>query len=317
MEQSEIEGLWTHIRWLAVLEEQGTYTAAAVRLGVSKSLVSHRISELEKATGVQLVTRTTRSVRLTEAGSSLTREVRDAYAQITRSFTAARNASGTLQGLVRVTAPVAFARQQLVPHLSRFLELFPEVRVQVDVSDTLSSVTAEGYDLAVRHSFRIPETHVAWKLCDTSSVLVASAQYLTRRGLPRRPDDLTQHNCLYYPRSGDQPAWTFERLKLGQPHPERITVPIAGNFSTNNSESLRDAALHDIGIALLPDFSAHAAIADGSLQRVLPEWTLTGAFANEIYLLRPYSPHVPNAVSALVKYLQDQLGRGFILTQED
>lgn len=311
MEHTEIEGLWTHIRWLAVLEEQGTYTAAAVRLGVSKSVVSQRIAELEKATGTQLVTRTTRSVRLTQAGEALTREVRDAYAQIARSFSAVRESSGTLRGLLRLTAPVAFARQQLVPLLPAFLERYPQVRIQLEVSDALTSIAAEGFDLAIRHSFQIPDTHVAWKLCDTASVLVASQGYLKRHGEPQSPEQLDGHNCLFYPRGGDQPVWTFERTTRSSTEPERITVPITGNFATNNSEALRDAALQDTGIALLPDFSAQAALAQGKLQRVLPDWTLKGAFAGEIHLIRPYSPHVPKAVGALVSYLRERLGGGF------
>ena len=311
MEKAEIEGLWTHIHWLSVLEEHGTYTAAAARLGVSKSAVSQRISDLEKATGTRLVTRTTRSVRLTDAGLSLTREVRSAYEHIARSFSSVRDSAGEIRGLVRLTAPVAFARQQLVPHLPAFLQQYPQVRIQLDVSDALSSLAAEGYDLAVRHGFQVPETHVAWKLCDTTSVLVATQDYLQHHGEPREPGDLTAHNCLYYPRGADHPAWTFER---GGKTVERVTVPISGSFSTNNSEALRDSALNHLGIALLPDFSAQAALASGKLVQVLKGWTLKGAFADEIYLIRPYSPHVPKSVSTLVSYLKDKLSGGFRFT---
>ncbi len=311
MEKSEIEGLWSHIHWLSVLEELGTYTAAAARLGVSKSAVSQHISDLEKATGTRLVTRTTRSVRLTDAGLSLTREVRSAYEHIARSFSLVRDSAGEIQGLIRLTAPVAFARQQLVPHLPEFLQQYPKVRIQLDVSDALSSLAAEGYDLAVRHGFQVPETHVAWKLCDTASVLVATREYLQREGEPQQPGELSGHNCLYYPRGTDQPAWTFERTKRGAKDVERITVPIAGSFATNNSEALRDSALSHLGIALLPDFSAHAALASGKLVQVLRDWTLVGAFANEIYLIRPYSPHVPKSVTALVNYLKEKLSGGF------
>lgn len=98
MEKAEIEGLWTHIHWLSVLEEQGTYTAAAARLGVSKSLVSQRISDLEKATGTRLVQRTTRSVRLTESGQTLTRDVRSAYERIAQSFSQVRDSADTIRG---------------------------------------------------------------------------------------------------------------------------------------------------------------------------------------------------------------------------
>lgn len=307
---NEIEGLWTHIRCLLVLHEQGTYTAAAARLDMSKSVVSQRISELERAAGVRLVSRTTRSVRLTEAGLALCEGAREAYAQIERSFVATRDFSEALSGSLRITAPVAFARQQLIPRLAGFLERYPEVRVQVDVADALSSLAAEGYDLAVRHSFQIPETHVAWTLCDTASVLVATPEYLRRRGEPQHPEQLCAHNCLYYPRPAEKPAWTLQRDGAGE-GAERITVPIAGNLATNNSEALRDAALQHLGIALLPDFSAQAALSDGSLARVLPAWNVVGAFASQVHLIRPYSPHVPRTVSALVDYLRETLGAGF------
>ncbi|MFF7708664.1 LysR substrate-binding domain-containing protein [Pseudomonas sp. NPDC007930] len=311
MEKTEIEALWTHIHWLSVLAEQGTYTAAAQRLGVSKSAVSQRIIDLEKATGLSLVMRTTRSVRLTDAGASLTREVRSAYAHIARSFTQVRDSAGAVRGLLRVTAPVALARQQLVPRLAGFLRTYPEVRIQLDVSDAISSIAAEGYDLAVRHGFQVPETHVAWKLCDTHSVLVATRDYLAHAGEPKRPEELAQHNCLFYPRNADAPAWTFEKARRGHAEPERITVPITGCFATNNSEALRDAALNHLGIALLPDFSAQAGLAQGTLVRVLAPWRLRGAFSDEIHLIRPYSLHVPKAVSALVGYLREQLAGGF------
>ncbi|MCF5370927.1 substrate binding domain-containing protein, partial [Pseudomonas sp. PA-4-8C] len=198
--------------------------------------------------------------------------------------------------------------QQLVPHLSGFLQQYPQVRIQLDVSDALSSLAAEGYDLAVRHGFQVPETHVAWKLCDTTSVLVATHDYLQRHGKPREPGELSAHNCLFYPRGTDQPAWTFERGS----HPiERLTVPIAGSFATNNSEALRDAALNHLGIALLPDFSAQTALNAGKVVQVLKDWTLKGAFADEIYLIRPYSPHVPKSVTVLVEYLKEKLSGGF------
>ncbi|WP_312934341.1 LysR family transcriptional regulator [Pseudomonas sp.] len=308
---NEIEGLWTHIRCLVVLQEQGTYTAAAARLGMSKSVISQRISELEKAAGVPLVVRTTRSVRLTDAGLSLYEGAREAYARIEASFVTARDTATTLSGSLRITAPVAFARQQLIPRLTGFLSRYPHVRVQVDVSDTLSSLTAEGYDLAVRHSFQIPDTHVAWTLCDTASLLVATPDYLQRRGEPRQPEHLSEHNCLYYPRSAEKPAWTLQRERADGDPTARVTVPISGNLATNNSEALRDAALQDLGIALLPDFSAQAALRDGRLRRVLPDWNVVGAFASQIHVIRPYSRHVPNAVKALVDYLRESLAEGF------
>lgn len=312
MAKLEVEQLWTHVHWLAILEEQGTYTAAALRLGVSKSAVSQRIAELEKATGLSLVQRTTRSVRLTDAGNALVSDVRSAYEQIARSFSDVRDSAGVARGLLRLTAPVAFARQQLVPVLPGFFSQYPEVRVQLDVSDQISSIASEGFDLAIRHSNQIPDTHVAWKLSPTRSVLVATRSYLDTFGEPRHPDDLTGHSCLFYPRGNDTPAWAFEARDDSPSAGKRLTVPVKGIFATNNSEALRDAALTDLGIALLPDFTAQAGLKSGALVQVLPAWRSVGAFPEDIYLVRPYSAHVPRAVSVFVEYLRGQFAGGFM-----
>jgi DNA-binding transcriptional LysR family regulator len=309
--------LWGHVHWLAVLHQQGSYTAAAARLGVSKAAVSQRITELERQAGVPLVQRTTRSVRLTEAGQRLVDETLPAYAQIEQSFARVRDLAGTPRGRVRVTAPVALGRQQIVPRLAGFLRRYPEVRVELDMSDRLASLATEGYDLAIRHTAAPPDTHVAWTLCRTESLLVATRGYLRQHGTPRTPRDLVHHHCLHYPRSQETPIWTFVRrpaastTRLVHAADERVTVRAAGRFAANNSEALRDAALAGLGIALLPDFSAQAALASGKLVAVLPEWRPVGTFADYVYAIRPYAAHVPLAVSALVAFLRESMAGGF------
>ncbi len=309
MDQQKVEQLWGHLHWLTVLSQQGSFTAAADRLGVSKAAMSQRVAELERVAGVALVRRTTRSVRLTEAGQRLVDDTRGAFEQIAQSFAQVRDLAGTPRGLVRVTAPVAFARQQLVPLLAEFLRQYPEVRIELDLSDRLASLATEGFDLAIRHSATAPDTHVAWTLCGTQSVLVATRAYLERLGSPQQPQDLLGHNCLHYPRSHDRPAWTLE--SRDPTTRERVTVQISGSLAANNSEALRDAALAGLGIALLPDFSAQAGLQAGELVRVLPDWTPVDSFAQQLHAIRPYSAHVPRAVSALVAFLRERLAPGF------
>ena len=311
MDTQNIAELWTHLHWLTMLAEQGTYTAAAARLGVSKAAMSQRISELERAAGISLVQRTTRSVRLTEAGQQLVDSTRGQYAQIAASFAQVRELSGVPRGLVRVTAPVAFARQQLVPKVPEFLVANPEVRVQLEVSDRLVSLATEGFDLAIRHSAEPPDTHVAWKLCDTHSVIVATRAYLRKRGTPKSPEELSSHDCLFYPRSSGEPMWSFERKAARKAGTRPVTLPVNGQFSANNSETLRDAALESLGIALLPDFTAQAAVQAGKLVVVLPDWRVTGAFAEQLYIVRPYASHVPRAVGLFVGYLRERFADGF------
>ena len=307
MNERKIEALWSHVHWLTVLAQQGSYTAAAQRLGVSKAAMSSRIAELERAAGLPLVRRTTRSVRLTEAGQQLVDATRSAFAQIEHSFAGVRDLAATPRGVLRLTAPVALGRQQLVPRLPAFLRAHPEVRIELDLSDRLASLAQEGFDLAIRHSAAPPDTHVAWTLCETRSLLVATRAYLRRRGTPHDPQALAEHDCLHYLRPGETPTWSFERGKTSQ----QVTVPVRGPFSANNSEALREAALGGLGIALLPDFSAQAGLASGKLVRVLPEWRPIGSFAEQLYAIRPYSPYVPRAVQALVNYLREAMKGGF------
>jgi DNA-binding transcriptional LysR family regulator len=323
MDSQNIEALWTHLHALTVLSQQGSYTAAAKRLGVSKASMSQRIAELERAAGLPLVRRTTRSVRLTDAGQRLVDDMREPFERIAHSFAGVRDLADVPRGVLRVTAPVAFARQQLVPRLAGFLRAHPEVRIELDLSDRLSSLAMEGFDLAIRHTAAPPDTHVAWTLCRTRSVLVASPGYLDRRGVPTRPADLVAHDCLHYPRAQDTPAWHFEPISGSTPTSTvpmaraaeavvpRITVPVSGPFAANNSEALRDAAIAGLGIALMPDFSAQEALQSGALVEVLPAWQPVGAFGAQLYAIRPYATHVPRAVSAFVGWLREALAGGF------
>ena len=309
MDIRRIETLWSHVHWLCVLGTLGSFTAAAQRLGVSKAAMSQRISELERAAGVPLVLRTTRSVRLTEAGQQLADATGGAFEAIGTAFAGIKDLAATPRGRLRLTAPVALARQQIVPLLPAFLRAHPEVRIDLDLSDRLVPLAQEGYDLAIRHTHAPPETHTAWALCATRSVLVASRTYLRRRGTPAEPGDLARHDCLHYLRPGDAPAGQL--TPVGGESAAKVTVPVAGPFAANNSEALREAALAGLGIALLPDFSAQAALRAGKLVRVLPGWQPVGSFGEQLYAIRPYSPYVPRAVQALVAHLRLGLQAGF------
>ncbi|WP_321893789.1 LysR family transcriptional regulator [Paraburkholderia tropica] len=312
MDTQNVEALWTHLHWLNVLAAQGSYTAAAARLGVSKAAMSQRIAELERVAGVALVQRTTRSVRFTEAGRRLVEDTRAQFERIATSFASVREMADVARGTVRVTAPVAFARQQLVPRLAQFARANPEVRVQLELSDRLTSIASEGFDLAIRHSAQVPETHVAFKLCDTRSVIVATRAYLKLRGTPQTPADLAQHDCLYYPRTLGSGAWSFEKAGR-RAEQSRVNVTVNGPVSANNSEALRDAALENLGIALLPDFSAQAALQAGKLVVLLPAWRPVGAFASQLHVVRPYGAHVPRAVTLFADFLRHTFKQGFPL----
>ena len=166
--------LWGQMHALTVIAQLGSFTKAAQRLGLSKAAVSQRIAELERAMGQTLVARTTRSVRLSEAGRQLVDQTEASFAHITQALSATRDAVGQPRGLLRVTAPVALGHQHVAPRLSGFFTQYPQIRIELDLSDRLVSLAQEGFDLALRHCSAPPDSHVAVKLCPSLALLVAS-----------------------------------------------------------------------------------------------------------------------------------------------
>ena len=296
---------------LTVLSQTRSYTQAARRLGISKASVSMRIGDLERAAGLPLVRRTTRSVGLTEAGQRLVDDTQAAFAQIEQSFGNVRDQAGQPRGLVRVSAPVALGRQHIAPTLATFIQQYPEIRLELDLSDRLINLAQEGFDLAIRHSHAPPDTHVAWVLCDTGSLLVASPDYLARRGAPAHPHDLAQHDCLLYLRDTPVQSWAFGKLPAPRKAAQPVVVTVRGPLRANNSEVLREAVLGGLGIGLLPDFTAAAHVRAGQLVQVLPTWRPQGFFGERLYAIRPWAPQVPRAVQCFVSHLRATLAQGF------
>lgn len=298
---------------LMVLGETQSYTQAAQRLGLSKATVSQRISALERVVGIGLVQRSTRSVALTAAGQQLVDDIRPSLAQIEHSLAAVRDLATTPRGLVRLSAPVALGRQHLMPALATFAHSYPDIRIELDLNDRLVNLVQEGFDLAIRHSQTAPDNSVAWPLCPSQSMLMASPEYLDKHGTPKHPQELEHHDCLVYLRGRTTGlSWTLMRNKRqGQTEHCHVAIQKAV-FKANNSEVLREAALAGLGIALLPDFSAQVQpLEQRRLVRVLPQWQSQGFFGNQIFAIRPWAPQVPRAVRCLVSHLQHAFKAGF------
>ena len=210
-----------------------------------------------------------------------------------------------------MTAPVALGRQHLAPYVASFLKRFADIHIELELTDRFVNLATEGFDLAIRHTNAPPETHVAWVLCQTRSILLASPEYLARRGMPKHPSELVAHDCLLYLGSHAD-SWTFVH-SAKKKSAEKVGVSISGSLKANNSEVLRDALQAGLGIGLLPDFSAATSLAAEHplLVQVLPDWQVQGFFGNRIYALRPWSPQVPKAVECLVEHLRDSFSGGF------
>jgi DNA-binding transcriptional LysR family regulator len=291
---------------LTVIAQTRSLTQAARRLGVSKASVSSRLRELERAVGMSLVRRTTRSIALTPAALQLVDDTRASFTRIEQSFEQIRDLAGAPRGLLRITVPVALGRQRIAPSVPEFIRRFPEIRLELDLNDHFVNLAQEGFDLAVRHARSIPDTYIARVLCESRSLLMASPKYLQQRGVPEHPEDLARHDCLLYLRDAAAQSWSFEKLsarKRGE-RGERVSIPVSGPFKANNSEVLREAISGGLGIGLLPDFSAHDELSSGAMEPVLPGWRPVGFFGDKIYAVRPGASRAPRAVECAIEHLR-------------
>lgn len=311
MSTRDFEAALPDLHMLTVIAETRSLTQAARRLGVAKSSVSIRLKDLERSIGVPLVRRTTRSITLTPAGQQLVEETRASFVHIERGIAGVKDLAGAPRGLVRMTAPVALGRQHIVPVIPALLARFPELRLELELSDRFVNLTQEGFDLAVRHASRVPDSHVATLLCETRSVLLASRSYLARRGLPAHPGELAGHDCLLYLRDGGSPSWSFERREGRARVAERVSVPVRGPLRANNSEVLREAAAAGMGVGLLPDFTAWSGVQSRELVPVLPQWRPVGFFGERLQAIRPWAPRTPRAVQCVIDHLREAFSHGF------
>lgn len=294
---------------LTVIAETRSLTQAARRLAVAKSSVSMRLKSLERALGVPLVRRTTRSITLTPAGQQLVSETRGSFAHIEQGMSGVKDLAGAPRGLVRMSVPVALGRQHIAPAIPVLLRRYPDIRLELDLSDRFVNLVQEGFDLAIRHANRAPESHIATPLCESRSILLASPRYLDRRGTPTHPQELARHECLLYLREST-PTWSFERA-AGRRRVERASVPVRGPLRANNSEVLRAAISGSLGIGMLPDFTAFADTAAKDLVQVLPDWRPVGFFGERLQAIRPWAPRTPRAVRCVIEHLRETLAGGF------
>jgi len=267
--------------------ETGSFAEAGKRLGRDPSVLSRRMSQLEKRLGVQLLSRTTRSVALTEVGMIYLRRVRSAVDEIASAEQEASNSAASPQGLLRVSLPIAFGRLWIAPLLPGFLRDYPSIRIEAR-SDRYVDVVAEGYDVAIRVGTLRDSSLTARKIASYRSLLVASPTYLEQHGAPLQPEDLAQHACLGFTNNPSWPDWQFGRKTV------RVSGPLVGD----NSEALLSAAIDGLGIILAPDWLAGAAIKEGKLLEVLPG--ATGPEAGAVFAVMPPGRLVPAKTKVFV-----------------
>lgn len=284
----------------AQVVDSGGFSAAARQLDLTTSAVSRHVSRLEAHMGGRLLQRTTRSLSLTELGAQV-------HAACSRMLSTAREVhalagsySARPNGVIRVTAPVVFGQTWLAPLLPAFLDLYPDVDVRLTLVDRNVDLIEEGVDLAIRIAQELAPGLVARPLGAVRYVLVASAAYLDAHGRPAAPQELPSHRCIYLGYARFKEDWTLRRGT------ETVSVRVPSRLTINNSAALLAAAEAGGGVALVPDFAARAALAQGRVQPVLPDWTVGEPYSGTVHAVYMPGPHLALKVRAFIDYLVAQ-----------
>ena len=287
----------SQIEAFAAVVEEGTFTAAAERLEVSKSHVSNQISQLEERLGVRLLHRTTRSVEPTDEGDAYYERVRQVLDELEEADRALRQARTEPMGTLRLTAPVSLGTAYLGSILGKFLERHEQLSARVDLSDRKVDLVEEGYDLAVRVGSLQDSSLIVRKIADVEGFLCASPEYLEENGRPEHPSELEEHNCLVYSYLPTTGRWEFRG-------PDEISVPIEGTVEANNGTILADVAAQGRGLIVAPAFLVADHLREGRLERVMGKWSMQ---SGAVWALYPHRRHLSAKVRSFIDFLGDQL----------
>lgn len=261
--------------------DAGSFSAAARQLGLTPSAVSRQIARLEGVLRVQLLARTTRKLSLTEAGSAAYSRCQDMVAAAREVLALSDTHTATPRGLVRVSMPKAFGRVMVHPLMPAFLRQYPEVDVQLIITDRTVDLFEEAIDLAIRITDAPPPGLAGRPLMRIRHLVCASPAYLAEHGTPAHPRDLAQHSCIYLGENELDRHWRFGRAG------EEVSVKVNGRYVANHSEVRLEGALESLGIASLPEFTARASLAAGTLVPVLEDWQHLTHYAGTAWLLYP------------------------------
>ena len=290
----KLDGIATFV----AVAEAGSISEAARRLHLSKSVVSERLAELERSLGARLMHRTTRKLTLTEDGAAFLERAARIARDVAEAATEFAERRGRLAGPLRLSAPVTFGRMHLGPALYLFLAQHPEIELTLDLDDRRVDAAADGYDAVLRNGPIEESRLMAWRLAPSRRLLVASPGYLERHGTPASLTELEGHRGIFYTNRGIA-DWRFAGPKGSQIVRARIALRV------NNGDMMRDAAMADLGIALLPSFAAADAIAAGELTVINVGRPAEDEF---IFMAHPEGRRASAKLRALVASLRQAFG---------
>ncbi len=286
-------------RAFARVVETGSFSAVARELGTSQPTVSRQIAELEERLGALLLRRTTRSLTVTDDGRIFYERARAVLDAVAEAEGAVGRQRAAPVGTLRLACPVVFGRLHIVPRLPRFQARFPAVRVDLSMNDGFADLVEEGVDLAIRVGAVADPGLVARRIGTTRRVTLASKAYLAGRTPPSRPEDLADHACVVYTRLATGDRWEFS----GPDGP--IAVRVAGPFSVNNSEGVREGVVAGLGIGVLPTWHFPGGYAPLGLVELLRDFEPKPLPINAVY---PSRRLLSPKVRAMIDFLAHEFG---------
>lgn len=279
--------------------DDGSFTRAAERLKLSRSVVSKYVTRLEGRLGARLLNRTTRRLSLTEAGRIFYQRSRRGLQDIEEAEAEVSRLQEKPRGVLRINSPMSFGILHIAPALPEFLAQHPEVSVEMNLDDRVVDVIEEGFDVSIRIAEMPDSSLIARRLAPCRHVIVAAPAYLEKHGTPRTPEDLRDHNIISFSYQTSVYDWHFI-----SPDNKQVSVPVSGSMQANNSLALREALLRGVGITRTPTFVVGKDVQDGRLLPILGNYRTLEV---SIYLVYPQRRHLSPKVRAFVDFMADRI----------
>lgn len=286
------------IRSFIAVTETGGFGRAAQILGLSKSIVSRRVSKLEEELGARLLSRTTRGVSPTEAGIEFKARSERILAELEEAREAVAQQAGGVAGRLRIAMPLTFGNRHVAPLLRELALRYPRLELDVHASDQYVDLIGERFDVAIRIGTLKDSSLIARRIAPVHATVLGSPAYFVRKGRPETPQDLVQHDCLLHTGASEQ-EWTFRSGKRWVP------VRPPGRLRSDSGETLLEWAVAGLGLVVLPNFLASDAIRAEQLQHVLLDYPMP---TRGLYVVRPPGAFVPGKVRVLTDLLVERFG---------
>jgi DNA-binding transcriptional LysR family regulator len=286
-----------HLKLFIRIASTQNISAAGSELGLSPAVASSYINKLENSLGVRLLHRTTRQVSLTEEGRSFLPHAEDVLASVEAARAAVGAGETSPSGTLRIAAPASFAHMHVIPALKDFTERYPDLTLDLRLSDTIVDMVEGGFDIAIRNAELKDSNLIARKLAPDSRVLCVSPDYVAQYGVPSTPDDLKSHHCITLT---GLDTWHFQ-TPTGQ-----VSIRPDSQVRVDNGEAVRDACAQGLGVTINSRWSAYKLLTEGKLVTVLDDFPLVSNTA--IWAVYPSSRLLAPKVSVFIEYLIQQFG---------